>query len=245
MMIIIIMILIIIMIIIIIMIAVVTMEAEARTEAAAPSASLLELPTPTFAKVRCSKKQNIPKQCLLSLIASHCACVFDRGFSCVWHIKMAKKLSAHSVPPVALCLTELLKVAPSRGFSISTLSFSQVLTSSCTTWTSRLVVPTSPSLRPWWPTPPSCLSLLSPRPPSLKTFGMLQTETLFHPFSSSLLIINLFVPNSLISRPLCSSVALHPHFVLFNSEMNNVTKDFEEPLAHCCVIFFCYLDGEI
>ena len=65
------------------MVAMVTMEAEARTEAAAPSASLLELPTPTFAKVRCSKKQNIPKQCLLSLIASHCACVFDRGFSCV------------------------------------------------------------------------------------------------------------------------------------------------------------------
>ena len=77
------MIIIIIIIIIIIMIAVVTMEAEASTDAAAPSASLLELPTPTFAKERCSKKQNIPKKCLVSLIASHCACVFERGFSCV------------------------------------------------------------------------------------------------------------------------------------------------------------------
>ena len=47
--------------------------------------------------------------------------------------KNGKKLSAHCVPPVALCLTELLKVAPSRGFSIITFSFSQVLTSSCTT----------------------------------------------------------------------------------------------------------------
>ena len=77
------MIMIIIIIIIINMIAVVTMEAEARTEAAAPSASLLELPTPTFAKVRCPKKQNMPKQCLASLVARHCACVFDRCFSCV------------------------------------------------------------------------------------------------------------------------------------------------------------------
>ena len=68
------------------MIAVVTIEAEARTEAAAPSASLLELPTPTFAKVRCPKKQNIPKQCLVSLIASHCACVFDRGFFQVYEM---------------------------------------------------------------------------------------------------------------------------------------------------------------
>ena len=157
--------------------------------------------------------------------------------------KNGKKLPAHSVPPVALCLTELLKVAPSRGFSISTLSFSQVLTSSCTTWTSKLVVPTSPSLRPWWPTPPPCLSLLSPRSPSLEIFGLLQKETRFHPFSSSLQIINLFVPNSLISRPQCSSVALHPHFVLFNPEINNVAKDFEEPLAHCCAIFFCYHSG--
>ena len=91
-------------------------------------------------------------------------------------------------------------------------------------WTSRLVVPTSPSLRPWWPTPPSCLSLLSPRPPSLQIFGLLQTDTRFHPFLSSLLIINLFVPNSLISRLQCSSVALHPHFVLFNPKTNNVTN---------------------
>ena len=54
------------------MIAVVTIEAEARTEAAAPSASLLELPTPTFVKARCSKKQNIPKQCLVIVIVRVC-----------------------------------------------------------------------------------------------------------------------------------------------------------------------------
>ena len=80
------------------MIAVVTIEAEARTEAAAPSASLLELPTPTFAKVRCPKKQNIPKQCLVSLIASHCACVFDRVFH-VYEIQKWQENVGSQCPP--------------------------------------------------------------------------------------------------------------------------------------------------
>ena len=138
--------------------------------------------------------------------------------------KNGKKLSAHSVPPVALCLTELLKVAPSRGFSISNfLNFQHLLAQR--------------ELRNWL-SPPLHLFVLGDQHlllaflychpdhlfESLEIFGLLQTETLFHPFLSSLLIINLFVPNSLISRLLCSSVALHPYLVLFNPETNNVTN---------------------
>ena len=89
------MIMIIIIIIIINMIAVVTMEAEARTDAAAPSASLLELPTPTFAKVRCSKKQNKPKQCLVIVIVRVCLTEFFH----VYEIQKWQEIVSSQCPP--------------------------------------------------------------------------------------------------------------------------------------------------
>ena len=74
-----------------------TMDEEARTEEAAPSASLLELPTPTFGK----------SECILWSYSST-----PQDSLCGDNMRLI--LKTYRFSPIALGLAELVKVAPVR-----------------------------------------------------------------------------------------------------------------------------------
>ena len=81
-----------------------TMDEEARTEEAAPSASLLELPTPTFGKSECIlwSYSSTPQDSL---------CGDNMRLRHHWRILILK---TYRFSPIALGLAELVKVAPVR-----------------------------------------------------------------------------------------------------------------------------------